>query len=143
MTSQTDGEALRMLYEVTTADLTYFKTQQWSVTYYAFLINAGLIGVAQLLGAGLRTSDRAALAVLAGIAAAATLIILSKLQKSVAVRQSRLEHLRPKLGSTFERAWSAEHKGTEYVHSIYLLVGGVVVTTALTLWLLLFRLASA
>ena len=71
MTSQTDGEALRMLYEVTTADLTYFKTQQWSVTYYAFLINAGLTGVAQLLGSSVKASDRAILTVLAGGAAVA------------------------------------------------------------------------
>jgi hypothetical protein len=134
-----DRDELRLLYQVTTSDLTYFKTQQWSLTYYCLLIDAGLIGVAQFLK-GLRLSDRIFLCLLVLAAATAVLVVLWKLQRSIDVRQSRLEAVRTCFGSQFNRAWSAEHKGDEVVHSVWLLRSGVVVTGILAIWLISYRL---
>jgi hypothetical protein len=137
-----DAEELRLLYQVTTSDLSYFKAQQWSLTYYCFLIDAGLVGVAQLLQP-LTVTDKVVLSGLLLIATGAALIVLSKLQKSISVRQSRLEAVRAGFGTAFARAWSAEYKHAERVHSIYLLSGGIVLTGFLALWLINVRLAAA
>ena len=59
-----DRDELRLLYEVTVSDLTYFKTQQWSVANYCMLSYAALVGVATLLRADLRLSERIALVTL-------------------------------------------------------------------------------
>lgn len=137
-----DAEELRLLYQVTVSDLSYFKAQQWSVAYYCFLIDAGLIGVAQLL-LPLLLTDKIVLSGLLVAATGAALFVLSKLQKSISIRQSRLEATRAGFGTAFARAWSAEHKDTERVHSIYLLNGGIVLTSLLSLWLINVRLAGA
>lgn len=39
---------LHVLYQVTAQDLAFFKTQQWSITNYTFLIYAGVVGLDQL-----------------------------------------------------------------------------------------------
>lgn len=134
-----EAEDLRLLYQITTSDLTYFKTQQWSVAYYCFLIHAGLVGVATAI-APLNTLDKCALGGLATLAAVAALIVLAKLQTSIVVRQARLKALRAHFGPAFIDAWSAGVKGREYLHSVYLLYGGVIITTALTWWLIAQRI---
>ena len=137
---QSDREELHLLYQVATTDLAYFKTQQWAVTYYSLLVDAALVGVAQLLRPNLSELERFSLCGLAFLGALAAIIILSKLEKSISVRRSRLDAAREQFGSAFQRAWSAEHKGDEYVHSIYILYGGVVLTSLLTMWLIACRL---
>jgi hypothetical protein len=137
-----DAEEIRLLYQVTTADLSYFKAQQWSVTYYSFLIDAGLVGVAQLL-LPLRLLDKSILSALVILAMGAALFVLSKLQRSISVRQSRLEAVRREFGTAFARVWSAEYKQPERVHSIYLLCGGILLTGLLSLWLINLRLTAA
>jgi len=49
-TEAPDREELRLLYQVTAADLAYFKSQQWSVTNYTLLLLAGVLGVADMIG---------------------------------------------------------------------------------------------
>ena len=137
-----DAEELRLLYQVTTSDLSYFKSQQWSVTYYCFLIDAGLIGVAQLL-LSLTVTDKVVLTALLVVATIAALFVLAKLQASISVRQSRLEAVRAAFGTAFTRVWSAEYKYPERVHSIYLLRGGIVLTGLVALWLINVRLTAA
>lgn len=129
-----------MLYQVTASDLAYFKTQQWAVTYYSLLVDAALVGVAQLLQPELHAIERLVLGGLAVFVALAALIVLSKLEKSISVRRSRLDAVRRELSSSFQRAWAAEHKGEEYIHAIYILYGGVVITSLLTTWLIACRL---
>ena len=135
-----EHDELQLLYQVTTADLAYFKTQQWAVTYYSLLVDGALVAIAQLLSANLREIERFALGTLALLAALAAVIILSKLEKSISVRHSRLKVIRESFGAAFQRAWAAEDKGEEIVHAIYILYGGVVLTTLLTLWLIACRL---
>jgi hypothetical protein len=141
--SASDSEELRLLYQVTIADLPYFKTQQWSVTYYCLLIDGGLIGAAQLLKPGPMLWDKILLSALVLLAAGAALTVLSKLQASIDVRRERLEVLRETFGVAFRRAWSSASKKSERVHSIYLLFGGVILTALLSLWLIDFRLGAA
>jgi hypothetical protein len=137
-----DAEELRLLYEITTSDLSYFKAQQWSVTYYCFLIDAALIGVAQLV-LPLRVADKVVLSSLVLVATISALVILWKLENSILIRLARLEAVRSGFGAAFGRAWSAEPKRPERVHSVYLLRGGVILTGALSLWLVNLRLAAA
>lgn len=133
-------EELRMLYQVTVSDLSYFKTQQWSVTNYSLLIFTALVGVAQLIRPLAGPYERLFLVTLAVAGAAAGLAILSKLQKSISVRQSRLVAARDNFGEMFKQAWAAEVKGPEYLHSIYFLYVTVLIGGALTVWLVGFRL---
>lgn len=137
---QPDRSELQMLYQVTVSDLAYFKTQQWAVTYYSLLVDAALVGVAQLLRPELGSIERLVLSGLALFAALAAVIVLSRLEKSISVRRSRLDAVRSELGNVFQRAWAAEHKGEEYIHAIYILYGGVVITGLLTMWLIVCRM---
>jgi hypothetical protein len=135
-----DHEELRLLYQVTVSDLTYFKTQQWSVTNYSMLLYAGLVAVAQMLKPGLASADRGLLTSLVVILAVAALFILGKLQASIVVRQARLDAVRRQFTDEFHVAWAAEEKGEERLHSIFLLRIAVCGGAILVAWLILWRL---
>ena len=138
-----DEEELRLLYQITVSDLSYFKKQQWNVTYYALLVEAGLVGVAGLVPPPLAVLDRIVLSSLALLAALGALFVLNKLQRSISVRQSRLDAVRTTFGEAFHHAWSAEHKVDDPILSVYLLRGGITITAVLTLWLVALRLGAA
>lgn len=138
--SEHDREELRLLYQITVSDLSYFKTQQWSVTNYALLLFAGVVGTAQLLKPGLEASDRAILVGATLAAGLSALFVLSKLQKSVQVRQSRLDTVRGQFTEAFHFAWAAEDKGKERFHAIHLLRVAVIVGAILVTWLIGWRL---
>ena len=81
--SMSESEELRLLYQITAADLAYFKTQQWSVTNYTLLLFAGVVGVAQMLKPNVTAIDRIVLVTVTIFVATSALVILAKLQKSV------------------------------------------------------------
>jgi hypothetical protein len=135
-----DHEELRLLYQVTVGDLTYFKTQQWSVTNYSMLLYAGMVAVAQMLRPNLAQADRWLLAAVIALLFLASLFILSKLQASIKVRQSRLDAVRKQFTDEFHLAWAADEKGEEWMHSIFLLRAAVCGGAALATWLILARL---
>jgi hypothetical protein len=137
---QATREELQMLYQITVSDLTYFKTQQWSVTNYALAVLAGLIGVTQFLKPSLDFCDRWILVVLAAAVAVFVLIVLSKLQRSIAVRQARLEAIRANFSLSFRQAWAAEIKGKEFLHAVHFLYAAVFFGATLATWLIGFRL---
>jgi hypothetical protein len=138
--NQSTREELQLLYQVTVSDLAYFKTQQWSVTNYSLALLAGLIGVTQFLKPSLSSWDRFVLVALAAAVSIIVLVVLSKLQKSIEVRQSRLEATRANFSASFQAAWAAETKGREYVHAIHFLYTAVVIGAVLSAWLIGFRL---
>jgi hypothetical protein len=138
----TEEAELRMLYQITIGDLSYFKTQQWNVTYYALLVQAAFVGVAQILGGGFTLAERIALCVLALIAAISALIVIGKLERSIAVREARLAAVRSTFSAAFQKAWAAQTKPEPAIANVLLLRGGVLVTTLLTLWLLAYRLGA-
>jgi hypothetical protein len=133
-------DEIRLLYEVTVADLTYFKTQQWAVTNYGLLLLAAIVGAAQFLKPAPNQWERIVLGVLALLVASAASTVLWKLQRSVRVRQARLNAARSCFGREFKAAWLAESKGPEYVHSVYFLQGAVWIAWALCAWLVILRL---
>lgn len=133
-------DELRLLYEVTVSDLTYFKTQQWSVTNYSLLLFAAVVGAAQFLKPAPSQWERVVLGIIALVVASAACTVLWKLQQSVRVRQARLSAARSHFSRAFQRAWLAESKGPEYVHSIYFLYGAVWIAWALCSWLVILRL---
>ena len=135
-----DRDELRLLYEVTVSDLTYFKTQQWSVANYCMLSYAALVGVATLLRADLRLGERIALVTLALATCISTLIVLSKLQTSISIRQTRLDALRESLGTAYVRAWSSEYKPRERIHAVHMLQAAVPTAFVLVGWLIGVRL---
>jgi hypothetical protein len=137
---QSDRDELQLLYQVTTTDIAYFKTQQWAVTYYCLLVDAALVGIAQLLHPNLGSPERILLSALAILAAVSALVILKKLEYALSVRHKRLGQIRDLFGTIFRGAWEAGEKREEYIHSLYILYGGVVLTTLITLWLVASRL---
>jgi len=134
-TATHNPEEMRLLYEVTVNDITYFKTQQWSVTNYVFLLLAAVAYLHQQIGDDLSPVELGALALLIAMVAIAGLIVLSKLQRSVRVRQSRLDATREFFSPGFMQAWSAETKGREYVHSHWFLRAAVVLGAIIDFWL--------
>jgi len=136
---ETSTEELRMLYQITVSDLTYFKTQQWSVTNYTLALLAGLIGVAQFLKP-VGCNDRIILTALVITVTISSMIILFKLQHSIKIRQSRLDAARGNFSESFQQAWAAETKGPEYLHSIYFLHATIITGAFLAIWLIGFRL---
>jgi hypothetical protein len=130
-----DHEELRLLYQVTVSDLTYFKTQQWSVTNYSLLLYAGLVGVAQMLKPNLQASDRTLLVIIVAFVLIAALVVLYKLQASIVVRQARLDAVREQFTDEFHVAWAAEKKGAERLHAIFFLRVAVIGGACLVFWL--------
>ena len=126
-----------LLYQITVSDLTYFKTQQWSLTNYAFLLLAGLVGVDQLIGPSITVFERVLLVSLAFSVAVAGITVLAKLQRSIEVRQARLGAARESLSPAFIAAWSTEAKGREYLHSIWFLRAAILAGAAIVCWVIL------
>jgi|KBSMisStandDraft_5_1062788.scaffolds.fasta_scaffold03142_11 hypothetical protein len=54
-----EDQELRLLYEVSVADLAFFRQQQWSIANYALLLYAALVGAVKLLQPPLRASRAA------------------------------------------------------------------------------------
>jgi hypothetical protein len=138
--AQHEREELRLLYQVTVSDLSYFKTQQWSVTNYIVLSYAAIVGATRLIDGPLTTFDRVVFVALAMFAAIGGLVIQSKLEKSIQVRQSRLDAARERFTEAFHFVWGAEHKGNERFHAIQFLRAAVVVGAAFVICLVAMRL---
>ena len=129
-------DELRLLYQVTVSDLSYFKTQQWSLTNYTLLLFAALVAAAKTLTPHLCSSERWALIALAVGTALGALVILFKLQASIRIRQARLEKIRGSFSSAFNEAWSAELKSREYLHAVFFLRVAVVLGAIVVCWLI-------
>jgi hypothetical protein len=131
------SDEMRLLYQVTVGDLTYFKKQQWSATNYALVLLAGLVAVAQTLRSTITSIERLSLVVLAVLIAGGALTVLFKLQRSIRVRQARLDAARSSFSAAFNAAWAADTKGREYVHSVYFLYMVVLGGATVVCWLVL------
>ncbi len=135
-----DHEELRLLYQLTVGDLTYFKTQQWSVSNYSMLLFAGLVGVTQLLKPSPTLGDRALLVTAVALVLIAAFVVIYKLQASIVIRQARLDAVRRQFTDEFHVAWTAEEKSAEVLHSVFLLRLALVGGGCLSAWLIGFRL---
>ena len=128
-------EELLVLYQVTVADLAYFKSTQWTVTNYAVLLLAAVAGLRQVVGADIMPLERAGLSVLACIIGAAGLAMLFKLEQSIRVRETRLDAVRENLSAEFNAAWRAGAKGAEYFRSIWFLRGAIIIGATIVIWI--------
>ncbi|KPK11709.1 MAG: hypothetical protein AMJ68_04875 [Acidithiobacillales bacterium SG8_45] len=130
-------EELRLLYEVSVKELEFFKRQQWSVTNYALLLYAAVVGVARLLNGNVSGAEKLVFCLVATGVAVLGSYILWVLNNSIVVRKARLSAVRKNFSTTFHSAWTAKEKLEEAL-SIYGLLMAVVVIGALTVWWLVY-----
>ncbi|UUZ62268.1 hypothetical protein LP417_18900 [Polaromonas sp. P1-6] len=129
-------EELRLLYQVTTQDLVFFKQQQWSVTNYVLLLYAAVVGFTQL-SEQTTSCERFVLCVLATVLGASGIVILWKQEKSIAARHDRLDKIRKLFTKTFCLAWRSQHNAPDSSAIAYLL-GIVMGVGVLVLWWFVF-----
>ena len=131
------SEELRLLYDVSVTELEFFKRQQWSVTNYALLLYAGIVGVARLLQGNISNTEKLVLCLVATGVAVLGSYILWVLNNSIDVRKARLSAARKQFSTTFHSAFSAKEKAEEAL-SINVLLLGVVLVGAIAVWWLVF-----
>jgi hypothetical protein len=132
-----DGEELRLLYQVSVADIAFFKKQQWSATNYAMGAYAALlIIVHQWLLSPLKSWQVWPLIVLGWAICIAGYAVVSRLQNSILGRRTRLERVRARFGKAFNEAWSIPKPQDDMYWLLYafMFVGAVIAT-----WLVLAR----
>tara|TARA_R110002094_G_scaffold112491_11_gene109063 strand:- start:1155 stop:1568 length:414 start_codon:yes stop_codon:yes gene_type:complete len=133
--SDREHQELTMLYQVTVSDLSYFKTQQWAVATYAFLLYAGLVGAGEFVSKSITCYERTFMSFLCIAVLAAACTVIFKLQDSIAVRQARLEETKKHFGQPFHDAWKAKEKGKEYIRSVWFLYSAVVFGAIVVLYM--------
>ena len=135
MSTSQNRDDLILLYQVSVSDLSYFKTQQWNVTNYAVLLLAGLVGTGELIGSHSEPFERVILAMLAVLASLAAQVVVGKLERSILVRQRRLELIRPQMGERFEQLWASAEKGKEFFHSLWFLRMAIAFAALVSVWI--------
>jgi hypothetical protein len=112
--TEADQEELRLLYQVSTADIAFFKQQQWSVTNYTLTIHAALLFIAyQILKAPLGVWSVGLLAIFVWGVFAAALMVIDRLHTSIEGRRIRLKNVRAHFGKPFSEAWSIQKESDD------------------------------
>ncbi len=127
-------EDLRMLYQVSSQDLVFFKQQQWSVTNYVLLLYVGIFGLTQIhdsICLGLIMSLIASIAGIFGV------IIIKKLEGSINCRRDRLKSIRGFLSKEFNTAWESGNKDKDSTYIAWLLAIAIAIGIP-TIWWFLF-----
>ena len=106
-------EELRLLYQVTTQDLAFFKQQQWSVTNYVLLLFGAFFGVTQFDTLKVGLCERFILCLFATALAVVGILLVYKLEKSIIARRDRLENIRRTFTKSFCLAWNSKHKAPD------------------------------
>lgn len=130
-------EELRLLYQVSTADIAFFKQQQWSAANYVLAIYAAMLFIAyQLLDKPLATWQQWVLVVLTWSATVGGVFVVGRLQNSILGRRTRLDRVREHFGKAFMDAWTIP-KPPDDNH--WLLFAVMSVGAAVVTWLVLVR----
>jgi len=134
----TDAERseLLALYQVTTQDLAFFKSQQWSLTNYGLLALAALAGVRQFSGMQVTPCVMFILCTVAVAAALITAWLLWRLHGSIEERRARLERLYARFSEEFRKA-RGEKKSVSAWEMVLPLWFVLTVALGLVLWLLI------
>ena len=114
-------EELRLLYQVTTQDLAFFKQQQWSVTNYVLLLYGAFFGISQIDSLKVASCERFVLCLLATALGVVGIWLVIKLEKSIKARRDRLDNVRRLFTKTFCIAWRSKHKAPDSSAIAYLL----------------------
>jgi len=131
------NEELRLLYQTSVTELEFFKRQQWSVTNYALLLYAAIVGIAQLLTGDIDQTEKLVLCLLGSVVGLLGAYILWVLNNSIEVRKSRLGAIHGNFSEAFRKVWSIEEKPEEAL-SIYVLLLMVMVAGIGAVWWLVF-----
>ena len=114
-------EELRLLYQVSTQDLAFFKQQQWSVTNYVLLLYGAFFGVSQIDALNVASCERFVLCLLATALSVVGILIVYKLENSIKARRDRLKNIRRTFTESFCLAWNSKHKAPDSAAIAYLL----------------------
>ena len=123
--STEEREDLHALYQACVADLSFFKSQQWSIANYTFLAYGGLFAAAQLTKLDSCWFKAALVALVVAVATSGVVLVLS-LHRAIKVRQARLAFIRDKLTDTFRAAWEVMEKGSEFLNPVTVLCGALI-----------------
>jgi len=128
-----DRQSLAILYQVTAADIAFFKQQQWSIMNYAIGLDGALVIVSQHPATKpLTTLVAWALVVLVCAIPAVGAMVLQRLRTSIEARRNRLKQTRELLGPLFLRAWEVKKEADDFY---FVFVGILVSSWLVTLWL--------
>lgn len=135
--SSDDREELRLLYQVSVADIAFFKQQQWSITNYALTIQAALVLVTyQLLKGPFAAWQLWLLVVLVCGVSAACLMAIARLGTSIDARRTRLKNVRARFGTPFNEAWEVPKEKDDFQ---WLFVFVLLLSAFVGSWLVLAR----
>ena len=130
-----DRQALSVLYQVTAADIVFFKQQQWTAMNYAVGLDAALVASStQVLKGSASAWAVWSLVLLACSIPLAALLALKRTRNSIEARRTRLEQTRSLLGPAFLEAWQVKKEEDDF-YFLFLFV--LAVTSTVTLWLVL------
>jgi hypothetical protein len=130
-------EELRLLYQVSTQDLDFFKQQQWSVTNYVLLLYGTFFGISQIDNLKVSSCERFVFCLVATALGIVGIYLVIKLEKSIKARRNRLDKVRRLFTKTFCLAWRSKHKDPDSSAIAYLLCV-VMGFGAVFLWWLVF-----
>lgn len=134
------NEELRLLYQTSVTELEFFKRQQWSVTNYALLLYAAIVGVAQLLTGNIGNVEKLVLCLVASVVGLLGAYILWVLNNSIDVRKARLDAMHQQLTDTFRKIWSIQEKPEEALSIYVLLLMVIAVGVSAVWWLVYFKM---
>jgi hypothetical protein len=132
-------EDLRVLYQVTSQDLAFFKQQQWSTTNYALLLQASMVGVLQLTGATTTEWERIAACILATGVGAVGVALVATLERSITARRHRLSKVRAQLSPEFRDAWETPAKTPDSPITALVLGSAIVLGVVVVWWVVWLR----
>jgi hypothetical protein len=132
-----EREELRLLYQTSVSDISFFKQQQFTITNYALTLQAGLLFVAyQVLKPPFAALPFWSLLILVCGVSAAGLLVVSRLSASIEVRRERLARVRSHFSPAFLAAWSVPKESDDFP---WLLRAVLVVSGAIAAWLIIAR----
>jgi hypothetical protein len=102
--SDAERSELLALYQVTTQDLAFFKSQQWSLTNYGLLALAAIVGIPQVSNLEITSCIAISLSVIAVSVTLLTGFLLWRLHGSIKERRDRLKRVYARLSDEFRKA---------------------------------------
>jgi len=109
MIGEREGQDLHLLYQACIADLSFFKSQQWSISNYAFLAYGGLFAIGEVKGSDSALLKLFLLVLIIAVGISGVWLVHS-LDHAIKVRQARLEFIRKRLTPIFRDAWGVMNK---------------------------------
>jgi len=134
------NEELRLLYQTSVTELEFFKRQQWSVTNYALLLYAAIVGMAQLLTGDIGNTEKLALCLVASVVGLLGAYILWVLNNSIDVRKARLDTMHGYFSDNFRQVWSIQEKPEEALSIYVLLLMVMTMGVGAVWWLVYFKM---